>query len=314
MFKRLLLAFGLVLVAATGAAVFAFYSPEPPLPAAAATVDRLTVDGRSRRYAWVAPAARPGASILLVLHPSQGSGEGMRRIVGHSLEALAARENVIVVYPDGVEGHFNDCRRAASYSARQLGIDDVAFLRAVVEQLVTQQQADRHRVYAIGYSNGGHMAMRLALEAPGLLHGFTAIAANFPTEDNLDCERRGPPPPAVQFIAGTDDPINPYAGGPVTLFGFGHRGDVVSAVASAEAFAQGRSLAPQPPRPLQACDDLPLLQQDWLGVAGRVRLLSIEGGGHTVPQATYRYPRAFGATCRSDAVLQSAWAFMASAP
>lgn len=71
----------------------------------------------------------------------------------------------MVVYPDGYEGHFNDCRRVASFSARALNVDDVGFVRRITEQLVEEEQVDPERVYTIGFSNGGHMALRL--RAPG---------------------------------------------------------------------------------------------------------------------------------------------------
>ena len=52
------------------------------------------------------------------------------------IEPIAERENVVVVYPDGFKGHFNDCRRVASYAARTANIDDVGFMRRIVDRLV----------------------------------------------------------------------------------------------------------------------------------------------------------------------------------
>ncbi|MCH8496996.1 MAG: hypothetical protein LAT63_00835 [Marinobacter sp.] len=287
-------------------ALYLLYAPLPSAPHPEAHRYQIQQAELIRDVQWVLPPELgAGAGIVLALHPSQSDGDRLRAIIGPSLESWAAEQNLIVVYPDGFEGHFNDCRKAASYSARTRNVDDVAFLRQVVEQLVQDYPVDRSRVYGVGFSNGGHMAMRLAWEAPGLLRGLTAISALVPTAENLDCELTGSLPAGIALIAGTRDPISPYRGGRVTLFGFGNRGNVLSAYASGEWFAGalGIEAAPQP----ASLPGVPVMQTDWSGDQGCVRLLSIEGGGHTIPQAHYRYPRLFGATLASDAVLQAAW-------
>jgi hypothetical protein len=48
------------------------------------------------------------------------------------------------------------------------------------------------------------------------------------------------------LINGTSDPINPYQGGIVTLFGFASRGTVMSSVASAQNFATRNGITTQP--------------------------------------------------------------------
>ena len=67
--------------------------------------------------------------------------------------------------------------------------------------------------------------------------GIAAISANLPTDDNSICQKAGRAVP-VAIINGTADPINPYGGGRVTLFGFGDRGTVVSSAESAAQFAR----------------------------------------------------------------------------
>jgi polyhydroxybutyrate depolymerase len=304
----------LTLVVATlgAAAMYFLYAPKPTAPAAPVETATLDIDGRPRHYAVFTPSRlQPGASVLVVFHPSQSNGIDMRRIVGAALERIAERDNVVVVYPDGWEGHFNDCRREASYSARKLNVDDVGFVRRIVDRLVEQQGIDPKRVHAIGYSNGGHMALRLALEAPHLVRGVVAIAANLPAADNMDCRIAPSLARFIGLVEGTRDPINPYGGGRVTLFGFGDRGKVLSAQASAEWFAEALGLVGGEPRIFGQASGLSARQQDWISATGHVRLLTIGGGGHTVPQAGYRSQRILGRTYRDDAVLESAWQLLA---
>lgn len=310
--RRFLIGLTAAAVLLAAAAAYLFYAPKPALPPGPVEISTLDIGGHFRRCTVFCPAnLQPGASVLIAFHASQSSGEEMRRIVGGALEPMAAKENLVIVYPDGYEGHFNDARRVASYSARKLQIDDVAFTRGIIDQLVADRQINRQSVYAIGYSNGAQMALRLALEAPELVRGVAAIAANLPSPDNLDCKIAASPARLIVFVGGTKDPINPYEGGRVTLFGFGNRGNVLSAQASAEWFAQKMGLSVEPTQLVDQVSGIAVRQQDWQSSSGHVRLITIMGGGHTVPQAAYRFPNLFGPTLQSNAVLESIWQLFA---
>jgi len=309
-----LLALAAVTAVALAAAVFLLGTRRPPVPEPP-SVRRVRVDGRDRTFLVFAPPARPAGSAALLVYP--GSGEtavAMRRRVAPALERLAGQQGFVVAYLQGFGNHFNDCRRLAPYSARTQGIDDVAFTRAVVADLASRDGIGRAKVFALGYSNGGHMVIRLALEAPDLVAGVIAIAASVPAGDDLACRPALGRPPAVVLVDGDRDPINPYGGGRVTIFGFGDRGNVLSAEESARWFARrSGSARPGPRRALREQQGRVALEQDFGDPPLRVRLITIAGGGHAIPQAAYRYPRILGATYRDDAVLESALRFVQAA-
>lgn len=300
---------GLSCVAALliGLAVYYLYAPSPQ--ALAEPVERFSirVDDRVRHYSvYYPPDLKPGASVLFALHPSMSSGDEMRGWVGHTLERFAAKENTLVVYPDGYEGHFNGCRKMAAYSARALNVDDVGFIRRITDRLITEKRINSEQIYAMGYSNGGHLAFRLALEAPDLVKGIVAIAANVPASDNMACDPVAAPARFIGLIEGTQDPINPYEGGQVTLFGFGNRGNVLSADASGEWFAKTlgiESVSKEPP--IEVSESL-VQRKDWKSANAQISLITIEGGGHTIPQANFRFRRILGLTLEDDSVLESA--------
>jgi polyhydroxybutyrate depolymerase len=150
------------------------------------------------------------------------------------------------------------------------------------------------------------MALRLALEAADSIRGAISIAGHLPTPENLDCKTGGSISSRIGFISGTDDPINPYQGGKVTLFGFGNRGTVLSAKESARWFAQRLALTNSSIADLPQ-SELTLTREDWKGPGGHVMLISVAGGGHTVPQANYRFPRILGATAQNNAALEAGW-------
>jgi polyhydroxybutyrate depolymerase len=290
-----------------GALAWFFYAPMPKPPEEPAVSRTLTLGGLTRSFlVYASPALKPGAPVLLVLHGSLMDGPKMRGMLGGGFERLARKRGAVVVYPTGFEGHFNEGRLAASYSARTLNLEDVGFARAMVDALAAKHKIDPRRVYVFGYSNGGAMAMRLAAEAPDLVSGIIVANANVPTPDNMGWKLQ-PARTRVVLIEGTKDPINPYDGGRVTIFGFGDRGTVLPALESARWFAQRSGLAAAPVLDaVSRINGLDVRQQDW-GAPAQVRLLTLQGAGHTVPQSGYRFPRFLGATVRDDTLLDAAW-------
>ncbi|MDF1505503.1 PHB depolymerase family esterase [Roseisolibacter sp. H3M3-2] len=162
------------------------------------------------------PAARP--AVVLTLHGAAARGALLRAQGGGALERAAGARGFLVAYPDGHARTWNDCRAPLPYAARRDAADEPAFARALVAALVEAHGADPARAYAIGVSNGGHAALRVAVEAPELLASVVAVGASIPDDASLAC---APTPGArglaVPLVAGTDDPVNPYGGGAVRL-------------------------------------------------------------------------------------------------
>jgi polyhydroxybutyrate depolymerase len=123
----------------------------------------------------------------------------------------------------------------------------MGFIRAQIGRMRQEQDVDGRRIYVFGYSNGGHMVFRLAGEAPAEIAAAAAVAANLPIPDASSCRHQGRTS-RVMIVNGTLDPINPYQGGIVTLFGFASRGAVMSLVASAQTFAERNGITSQPAR------------------------------------------------------------------
>jgi polyhydroxybutyrate depolymerase len=142
------------------------------------------------------------------------------------------------------------------------------------------------------------MAFRLAVEAPDEIAAVTAVAASLPTPDASSCPQQGRTS-RVMLVNGTADPINPYRGGIVTLFGFASRGSVMSSMASAQHFAARNRIADPPIReqlPKGFSDDPTSVESRSWQASGRpvCCLYTVRGGGHVVPQRAYRFPRLLG--------------------
>jgi polyhydroxybutyrate depolymerase len=312
----------LLVTVLVGLSIYYLYSPSAKILLEPAEHNRIKFGGRDRSYSVYYPnTMKPNAGVLFALHPSMSSGGEMRSWVGPILERFAEQENLVVVYPDGYEGHFNDCRKQASYSARTENIDDVGFIKQIVNELSIQQPKFRqpateqkdlgdkinpNKIYALGYSNGGHLAFRLALEAPDLVKGIIVIAANFPADGSIECQTDKLYTRVVGLIEGTEDPINPYKGGQVTLFGFGNRGHVLSAKDSAVWFSQALQIRSSVEQETVRVLNNQVKRERWKSDDAEVLLITIDGAGHTIPQSNFRFRRVLGATLEDDSVLESA--------
>jgi polyhydroxybutyrate depolymerase len=287
--------------------------PRPPVPQLTGTLahETLSVGARERSFFTYVPAhLPPHAPLLIALHGSGESGAEFRWHTGYDMDRLADANGFAVAYPDGFEHHWDDCRKAASYSARRLHIDDVGFIRVLIGHLRTTLGIDPSRVFAMGHSNGGQMAYRLALEMPDEIRAVAAISASLPTLENRDCPESVRPIP-VLIMNGTEDPLNPWAGGRVTLFGFGNRGFVESSEETARHFV-ARDGVSSPPVVEQIQGDDPSLWVERSTWGDRVELDTIHGGGHVVPQPYSRYPRILGRTLRTFDGPAEIWRFFAS--
>ncbi len=293
-----------------------FPSPPDPRLSGEARREFIRVGELSRTFLYYAPKGLPAKSpLLLALHGSGETGEAFRWHSGYRFDSLADAEHFVVAYPDGFEQHWNDCRKSASYSARVRNIDDIGFVRALIDRFRTVLDIDPQRVFATGLSNGGQLSLRLALELPDQLRAVAAIGASLPSPANMDCIQSRKPIP-VLLMNGTADPINPYGGGRVTIFGFGNRGVVQSSFDTCMYFADLGNV-PQIPRreKIWSSDSSLWVERLTWGIPDicEIVLCTIHGGGHVVPQRISRYPRILGNTAGFDGPGEI-WSFFARQP
>jgi polyhydroxybutyrate depolymerase len=315
--KKILLSLAVCAVVVAALARYFVYVPviEPPELTGTLTDQVLDVSGTERRFA-VYQSAQPveSAAAVIMLHGARGSGARIRRVSGYGFDALADRHGFVVAYPEAYEWHWNDCLAAADYRANEMNIDDVAFMRELVAFLVDEYAVDRDQVFVAGLANGGQMAYRLALEAPDLVRAAAVIAANLPTEQNLSCTPAEKALP-VMIVNGTADPINPFDGGEVTLIGpFNSRGMVRSAQASVQYWADLAGYSEDPffhHYPDSQADDDSFAERMVWSAPGRpeIALVTIDGGGHTIPGPGPEFPLFLGSVNRDFSAIEEVWRF-----
>lgn len=303
-----------VIVALVGVVIYFVYSPAPEAPRLSGKLAKATIQvgGLERTYRTYVPRELAGgAPLVVVMHGSGQNGARMRAATGYGFERLADEHGFAVVYPDAYEGYWNACNIVGDYSANKLNIDDVKFLTGIVDKLVREIGVDPGRVFAIGLSRGGHMAFRLGIEAPSHFRAVAAVSANVPTPENFKCRLMPQGTSSVMIMNGTKDPISPFDGGEVKLFGLLKRGKVRSSRASGQYFADLNHITGTPEtNESEVADGIRIEQVLWRNDSKvEVALVAIHGGGHGIPQPYLRHPRIQGPTAKEPNGPAVVWAF-----
>jgi len=174
--------------------------------------DSILIDGHYRTFHFNMPKQNNNdASLIFVLHGS--GGNGLKSMKGASkLLDIANKENLLILFPDGYLKNWNECRKNAPAAANVENIDENTFFNKMIDYCATKYLINRQKVFAIGTSGGGHMVYKLAMTMPEKFKAITAIVANLPEANNMDCIEKKMPI-AVMIINGTNDATNPYNGG-----------------------------------------------------------------------------------------------------
>jgi polyhydroxybutyrate depolymerase len=171
-------------------------------------------DGLVRTYILHIPPGYNSATrvpLVLVLHGMGGSAQSIEADSGMS--AKADQENFIVVYPNAKK--HPDVWDTNLGPIGTKGVDDVGFIRALIDRLEHDLRIDSRRIYICGLSSGANMTYLLGAR---LSHRLAAIGIASGTVghtyDNSVQEIPSPsePVPVIAFHGEKDGTI-PYEGG-----------------------------------------------------------------------------------------------------
>jgi polyhydroxybutyrate depolymerase len=296
----------LLVTVGLGGALFGYFAysysraPEVPPLSGTLTKETIEVDGVTRTYRTYVPRGlAKNVPLVVVMHGSGENGAQMRIETGYGFDRAADTHGFAVVYPNAYEhgGDWNACGTVGDVSASGPGIDDVGFLTGVVDKLISEIGIDPGRVFAVGSSRGGFMAFRLALEAPSRFRAVAAVSANVHTPDNFKCKPAQNGTSSLMIMNGTEDPLVPFDGGQVSLFGFSYKyGKVMSSRESGQFFADLNHIAGAPAtNETNVADGIRVERVLWRNdYKVEVELVAIHGGGHGIPQPYRRRPRLLG--------------------
>ncbi|GLY84531.1 alpha/beta hydrolase family esterase [Actinoallomurus iriomotensis] len=242
----------------------------------------LTIGGRRRGFTVRLPrtpvAGRP-VPLALVLHGNSPDAGGSLMREWTTFDEQADRWGWAIAYPDGHQGCWADGRGVTT--ADEAGVDDVAFLRALVDWSAEHHGTSPDRTVVAGISNGAFMAHRLALEACDRVAVMAAVAGGLPAALR---DLRPTHAVSAMLIHGTADQITPIDGGYSRRRGPSGelRGRTLSLRETAEHW---RAVDRCPPGPGEThTTEFSGRTTSEAGAGGtRVVAWTVFGGGHTWP-------------------------------
>jgi len=193
-------------------------SSAPPGPGDHALT--LQVGSLERHYLLHVPPQCDGrrpVPVVIMFHGGGGTGSGAMRESGWADKA--DQEGFLAVFPEAMPPDPTKPARfrtngqvwndgSGRFHAGEKNIPDVAFIDAMLDDLIARCNVDRRRIYATGFSNGASMTFRVGAELS------ERIAAIAPFAGALWIRQPKPARPvSLYYITGDADPLNPLEGG-----------------------------------------------------------------------------------------------------
>lgn len=242
-----------------------------------------TTFGGERPVELTVPAAYDAESqwpLLMVLH---GYGVTPAIQTGYfGVNALVDSHGVLLIAPEGTTNQANDPFWNATDACCGFGasVDDVAYLRSLIEDVSTDYSVDASRVFVIGHSNGGFMTHRMACDASDLVTAAVSLAG-MTWLDPSDCAPSDDVS-VLQIHGDLDDTIF-YAGGTVdaSVPGYPSAAETVAHWQTYDGCAPGLVLDPvRKDLDFGLAGEETRVERFDCGTSLDVELWTMEGAGH----------------------------------
>ncbi len=152
------------------------------------------------------------APLLVLLHGYGASGKVQELYLG--LTKHAESRGFLFAHPDGTLDksgkRFWNASECCDFDAT--GVDDVAYLDGLVDEIGKRYKVDPKRVFLVGHSNGGFMSYRLACDRASKFAALVSIAGTM-WSDAARCKPSEPV--SVLQVHGTGDDTIAYEGGTI---------------------------------------------------------------------------------------------------
>ena len=257
--------------------------------------------------------------LVIALHGGGGTAKQLMNNTRKRFNKLADKEGFIVVYPQGIKKSWNDNNtRDTNGFARKENIDDVGFIKKMINQLTSKYAINTDAIFACGVSNGGLMSQTLAMELPNKIKVIGMVASNFGLDEINKIKEVSPF--SILFIHGDADPIFPYNKGEIRVFKK-TRGPVLGIEKSIAYMCRLNGNSGEPT--INAiknssikdnCTSEHLVYPNLKNPSLKVELIKVKNGGHTWPGAKEQrlIKKLVGKTTQDFSACDKLWAFFKS--
>jgi polyhydroxybutyrate depolymerase len=238
--------------------------------------------GLEREYLLYTPTTvRSYAPLVVVMHGYTGNMDDIASYVG--MNQLADENGFLVAYPQGTEDPDGNNFFNVGYDFHSSSnVDDVGFVRAMVEEIDNQNELNKEAIFATGMSNGGDMSFLLACKASDLFRAVAPVAGSMMTTMLSQCEPEIALP--VLEIHGDEDRVTRLGGDKENEDGWGAYWDLETTMAfwaKKNGLSERKEVLSEYPN-----GDGKLVRSiTWHADehSREVRFLVIQGGGHDWP-------------------------------
>ena len=275
----------------------------------------LKHDGRERTYLFHVPPQFDGTKALpLVMFFHGGMGTAKHAATAYGWNEKADKEGFLVVYPNGTGAIQTWNAMNGCGSAFRNNVDDVGFVKALLDDLNTKTKIDPKQIFATGMSNGAMLTYRLAAEMSTVFAAAAPVAGSIGGKENASAAEKRIPQPAnpvpMIIIHGKADNNVVYAGGETKAGA--ERGRIDLSVADAVNFwVKSNGCDPAPKK--EELSGGNVLKETYASDKGAdVVLFSIVDGGHAWPGGKkLRLAPGGGGNAPSISATDEIWSFFA---
>jgi polyhydroxybutyrate depolymerase len=275
-------------------------------------VSTFVFQGIDRHYVLHRSATQTGSLPLVVaMHGLNQSIDQMER--SWTMNAVADREGFNVVYPVATSGRWAYVNNRPVPLANGKGsVDDIGFIKSLIDQLVSDHVADAAHVYVAGFSNGGLVAWTMACQAADRLAGVAVMSTGMlePQLDQCHPSRLVP----LIVIAGTDDWTQDYDGIPTAAY------PLLSIPETLQFWRRLRGCTGSSHATVadhDPADPTTAVLVQWTGCSSPQQFFRIEGGGHIMPSFAPLHTNEMvrhGGRSRAIETAEELWRFFHSLP
>lgn len=250
--------------------------------------------------------------LVLIFHGGGGNAKQMQRYM--DMDEIADKEHFICVYPQGINKQWNDGREFKESISEN---DDVLFINTLLDSLIRNYRIDTKRIFSTGISNGAFFSIYLSDKLSERLLAVAPVCGSIPekTFDGFSPAK----PISILLINGTKDPLVPYDGGSVGNRFIGSRGNCTSTGRTIEKYLSIDKTNTKPVitgladnDPDDGCTATEFCYNGGINNT-KVVLVSVKGGGHTLPGGSQYLPKfIIGRVCRDFNANKMIWDFFAS--
>jgi len=166
-----------------------------------ANPDSFIHNGLERKYYLFKNEEGNKAAPLIVNLHGYGSNARQQRIYSQ-MNKYALKKNISIVYPEGINRSWN-----VGWDVNNK-TQDIGFIYALLDTLIANYNIDTNRIYVCGFSNGGMMVNKLALEPENRFAAFGNVAGILLLNEDGAPKTMKPTP--MMHIHGTEDRWVPY--------------------------------------------------------------------------------------------------------